>query len=171
MSTKKRTPIQEAVVALRKRLQLTQQQLAVAMNVTVVTVCRWETSRPPSGLSLLQLDGFARGSGANEIAETFKAAISEECPRQYIVTRLPERAGEAALTELRAYKDVPCIDREYRKALRALERAHRRLIEEARANIRTGGSGLMAYMQDLQGQRKPQAIRTHARRLETGVGR
>jgi transcriptional regulator with XRE-family HTH domain len=135
MSRKKRTPLQEAVLALRERLHLTQQQLATAMDVTVVTVCRWETTREPSGLSLAQLMMFARSRGEAELGDVFEEAIWKvigplsrwrwEDKRQLAV--------EAALSELRARRDDPLIGPEYRKILRAIERAVRLIVEHGPA--------------------------------------
>lgn len=83
---KKRTPIQENVVALRKALGLTQQDLAVRMGRAINTVARWETSREPAGISLLQLRDFALTSGLPEIAAGFKSPLSfyEERERRRI---------------------------------------------------------------------------------------
>jgi transcriptional regulator with XRE-family HTH domain len=50
---------------------ITQQELAVRMGKAVVTIARWETSRPPSGPELFGLCGFAIAEGLPEIALDF----------------------------------------------------------------------------------------------------
>lgn len=52
---------------------ITQQQLAVALGLAVVTVARWETSRPPSIDSLLKLSYFAYGKNLLGLARRFVA--------------------------------------------------------------------------------------------------
>lgn len=85
-----KTPVQLALRGLREKLGLTQQQFSEALGVTMVTVCRWETSRPPSGYSLIRLVMFSQRSGASEEAELFQKALHEsprdpyERPPQFI---------------------------------------------------------------------------------------
>jgi transcriptional regulator with XRE-family HTH domain len=171
MSTKKRrTPVQEAVLALRKQLGLTQQQLAVAMNVTVVTVCRWETSRPPSGFSLVQLMMFARRCDTAELSNLFEKHIWEEIrssqqqQRQYVITRLPDRAAETALSELRARKDHPLIGAEYVKVLRTIERAIRLLTEQVSATDAGASQMLQQTHEDLKQELRDEENRTKTKR-------
>jgi transcriptional regulator with XRE-family HTH domain len=133
---RQKTAAQLALLALRKKLGLTQQQLSVAMGVTSISICRWETSRPPTELSLLQLASFARTSGEREIAQIFQKAIEAENPMQYALGPLwPASAAERAFWEIHENRDIPSVRREYLKALRALERAHRLLIGQARAGM------------------------------------
>jgi transcriptional regulator with XRE-family HTH domain len=127
---KTKTPVQIALRALRTKLGLSQQSLAVAMNMSVVTVCRWETSRPPSGYSLLQLAQFAHSNGAYDIANVFEEALrEEENPPDFLVIRMNEDTAEIAVSELRANSGDPVIEREYLEILRRLYRAHTILIE------------------------------------------
>jgi transcriptional regulator with XRE-family HTH domain len=71
-TTKPRTHVQQAVIDLRAALGgITQQELAVRMGKAVVTIARWETSRPPSGPELFGLCGFALAEGLPEIALDF----------------------------------------------------------------------------------------------------
>jgi DNA-binding transcriptional regulator YiaG len=81
---KAKTPAQMALLAMRDKLYLTQQELAAAMGVTSVSVCRWETSRSPAGMSLLRLFLFARRAGARQAAGVFQEALAEELRREFI---------------------------------------------------------------------------------------
>ena len=69
-----RTPVQDAILSLRKNLRLTQAALAQRMGVTDVTVCRWETSRPPERGRLAALEMFASATGQPGIAAAFRQA-------------------------------------------------------------------------------------------------
>lgn len=73
MTTK--TPVQEALINLRVKLGLTQQDVADALDVTQISVCRWETCRPPSGWSLAMLANWAREEKAEEVAQVFEQAL------------------------------------------------------------------------------------------------
>jgi transcriptional regulator with XRE-family HTH domain len=81
MSTKK-MPVQRALIVLRSQLDLTQEALARELRVSPVSVCRWETIRPPSGFTLLQLAVFALAQGARDSAKVFHEALKAE-PGQY----------------------------------------------------------------------------------------
>ena len=75
----KRTPLQDAVVGLRKAIGgLTQKELAVKMGKAVATVARWEISRPPSGLALCELEYLARLHGLEDLARSFLSAREAE---------------------------------------------------------------------------------------------
>jgi transcriptional regulator with XRE-family HTH domain len=165
LSTRKKTPIQQAIINLRERLHLTQQQLAMAMNVTVVSVCRWETSRPPAGFSLVQLMDFARRSGAADLADIFEKAVWGDIhgnvspERQYIVLRIPGRAPETALNELRAAKDHPLVGPEYRKVLRDLEHGVK-LLEKVLAGDPGASELLRLTRRDLEEELEHEEKRT-----------
>jgi transcriptional regulator with XRE-family HTH domain len=136
--SRQKTPAQLALLALRKKLGMTQQQLSQAMGVTSISICRWETSRPPTGLSLLQLATFARTSGEREIAQIFQKAIDAENPMQSALGPWwPASAAERAFWEVHENRDIPSVGRELLKAMRALERAHRLLIEQPRTGMET----------------------------------
>ena len=77
-----RTPVQEAIIKLRKALGgISQQELAVRMGKAVVSVARWETARAPSDLALLELRRLALEAGANEAASVFNEALPVELQR------------------------------------------------------------------------------------------
>ncbi len=102
---------------------MTQQQFAQALGVSVIAVSRWETSRPPTGYSLAQLDKFARDSGAMEIARVFQLHLDAERPKHFFETPLPP--DEQALRELRlAAQEDGRRKALYVSALRALAKAH-----------------------------------------------
>jgi transcriptional regulator with XRE-family HTH domain len=130
---RKSTPVQGAVIALRKELGMTQQQLSEAMNITVVTVCRWETVRPPSGLSLVRLADFAMESGKFEIAEAFRRTLRETQRRSYIMVPKRGMGAENALVQLRAARGIPETERVYRTVMLAMRRAIIQLMPMARS--------------------------------------
>lgn len=70
-------PIQLAIIELRRRLGLTQQQLAVELGKAVVTVARWETSRIPSTEELSALAVFCHRRGLDDLTGRFAAAALE----------------------------------------------------------------------------------------------
>jgi len=77
---------------LRVNLGMTQQQLSAAMGLGLVTVSRWETSRPPSGGSLARLALFAYAKKQSEIAAIFHEAIFEG-RSPYVSERKRSRPG------------------------------------------------------------------------------
>jgi transcriptional regulator with XRE-family HTH domain len=124
MSTRK-TPTQKAILDLRDFLHTTQENLARALNVTRLTVARWETQRPPSGTSLWRLFEFARKSGAPEIAAVFQKAMDRE--KQSFT--YPVGSDSQALKDLRIVADnVPAMRKHYLAVLVALLKAHRHLL-------------------------------------------
>jgi transcriptional regulator with XRE-family HTH domain len=136
---KNRTSQQQAVVSLRKSLGLTQRELAAALKVTVTTVCRWETSRPPSGAHLRELARFAHDAGEIEICnilmQPFAPEESPELLRELRGTPTPLPV-EDACSELRLYcKDYPLIADQYLKLLEHLKDVHVALVIEAIAAL------------------------------------
>jgi transcriptional regulator with XRE-family HTH domain len=99
-SKRKKTAVQKALTQLRKSLGMTQQELSERLGVILNSVSRWESSRPPSGHSLWQLQRFARDVGAPEIAAIFQRAIDQENPKHTFT--LPMPPDTEALAELRA---------------------------------------------------------------------
>jgi DNA-binding XRE family transcriptional regulator len=79
MSTR-RTATQVALVDLRKRCAKTQEQFAHAIEVTSVTVCRWETVRPPRGISLIRLAAIAAAYGHDDLSAIFLNEARRESP-------------------------------------------------------------------------------------------
>src|SRR6202035_352602 len=56
----------------------TQHAFANRMKTAIRTVARWESIRPPSGVSLAQLEGLAAQQGLEDLASVFRAAIADE---------------------------------------------------------------------------------------------
>jgi transcriptional regulator with XRE-family HTH domain len=154
----RKTVVQQALLDLRKRLEMTQQDLAIAMSKTVVTICRWETVRPPSGYSLLELAQYARDRRAIELAEVLERALRQEGGPAANQLNAPagelrvywtnEQAIEEALLGLRANSAIPSVRREYLKLLRATIASHAVLLREARAGAETNNP--WKYYEDLQ---------------------
>lgn len=69
----------KAVKLLRKSLKLTQQRFSVeVLGCAITTVARYETSREPSGLVLLQLARIAEENQKHHIAEKFRKLYMKE---------------------------------------------------------------------------------------------
>jgi transcriptional regulator with XRE-family HTH domain len=68
----------EAVRDLRSALGETQQTFASRMKTAIRTVARWETTRPPSGASLAQLERLAATKGLEDLTAVFRAALADE---------------------------------------------------------------------------------------------
>jgi len=67
-----RTAAQMALIDLRRALEMTQQDLAVALGTTVRSVARWETADSPRGLVLRRLEKFAARRGCPDHAAEFR---------------------------------------------------------------------------------------------------
>jgi transcriptional regulator with XRE-family HTH domain len=70
-----RRELTEAVRELRQHFGETQQQFALRLNSAVITVARWETSRPPSGPALEQLHSISRAQSVSRCEQVFKEAL------------------------------------------------------------------------------------------------
>src|SRR5947209_1616164 len=78
-TARERSAISAAVIELRQGLGQTQQQFAHALGVSITTIARWETNRPPRGTILADLARIARSEVKTfEIAEIFRRAILDE---------------------------------------------------------------------------------------------
>jgi transcriptional regulator with XRE-family HTH domain len=136
MSTPKRTPLQNALIRLRSELRLTQQQLSNSLNCALPTVGKWETSRQPSGLSLLQIYAFAADrSASDEVLNVFEKAVKEEFPNFFntrfpTLSKTPIPASDAALREMRrAVKYLPAMRQPFLDVLRSLRDMHIKLLD------------------------------------------
>jgi transcriptional regulator with XRE-family HTH domain len=91
-----------AVKELRSILQMSQQALAVKLNVAVRTVARWETGVAPKGKALAMLLRLALEAGTDETASVFQVfneALKEELSVNVSNTlAAPETELEKALT-------------------------------------------------------------------------
>lgn len=71
-------PVAEAVRELRRILGESQEEFAVRMGVTVRTIARWETVRPPKGFdTLTALSHLASKNDRHDLAMTFLHAPNE----------------------------------------------------------------------------------------------
>jgi transcriptional regulator with XRE-family HTH domain len=70
-----RQELLEAVRILRQHFDETQQQFAARLNTAVITVARWETSRPPSGAALRQLCTLAHTERIPTCERVFQEAM------------------------------------------------------------------------------------------------
>jgi transcriptional regulator with XRE-family HTH domain len=77
-SIKKRTSVQQAMAALRKQMGWTQAKLAEILRVQLPSVGRWETTEPPTGVSLARLHRIAAREGASKLAKVFWRALEQE---------------------------------------------------------------------------------------------
>jgi transcriptional regulator with XRE-family HTH domain len=146
-----KTDAQKALIAMRRRLNLTQERLAIAMKVSAVTVGRWESTRSPTGSSLAQLAAFAHEAGDAESAKIFHQAAF---PGRIFIdldkleAQSKARAAEAALRQIRTYIRSPAVRAEYVKVLRAIQRAHRVFTYQAVEALK-GESGFYADFESI----------------------
>lgn len=70
--------VSAAVRQLREELGETQQQFALRMQTAIRTIARYETTRPPKGKVLRQLEVLALEARQLELAGIFRMALAEE---------------------------------------------------------------------------------------------
>jgi transcriptional regulator with XRE-family HTH domain len=70
--------LSRALITLREQLGETQQKFADRVGLTVTTIARYETQRPPRGQMLARLEQVARSEGHAECANTFLSALEKE---------------------------------------------------------------------------------------------
>ena len=79
------------ISALRRRLNMTQEEFAHAIGVTVSTVNRWENGHiEPSRLARKAIDGLAAQARATSLARS-QAALASQTPSDQ-----PEKAAHGA---------------------------------------------------------------------------
>src|SRR5262245_53471282 len=100
MSSEK-TSIQKTLIDMRRRLNVTQQQLAARLKITTVTVGRWESTRSPTGSSLTQLAAFAAQVGDTKSAEIFRAAAMPRADVDAFQAYKLAQAAAKALEQIR----------------------------------------------------------------------
>lgn len=64
-----------AIAELRSRLQMTQQDFAVALGMSINTIARFETGREPNSKSLAALSTFARANRQFDLARIFESTL------------------------------------------------------------------------------------------------
>jgi len=68
-------PVSDAVRKLRECLGQTQQEFAHSLGVAITTVARWETTRPPKGKILAELERLATENHQSELVHVFDDAL------------------------------------------------------------------------------------------------
>jgi len=71
------TPVQYALIDMRRGLGISQSELAKRMGKATITVAKWETVRSPSGQSLVDLRNFARASHLPGHESVFEFALRQ----------------------------------------------------------------------------------------------
>jgi transcriptional regulator with XRE-family HTH domain len=127
------TLAQRGVIDLRRALGLSQQKLATLMGKSIVTVARWESSRPPTGVSLYELLLFAERRGQREIARVFADVIGKAGdPQKPLWGDLDREVTFAAvIANVSRNKHATRAWNAYVKALGGLVHSHALLIEAA----------------------------------------
>ena len=114
--------VRDALRELRRRLQMTQQDLAVHLGKAVVTAARWETSRPPRGGELATLMKLAVQHGWPDLAGVFAHWLGEDLEMRG--ERLPRTIEENTVADLlfttMRNRHLPEVQAAYDQALRAL---------------------------------------------------
>jgi transcriptional regulator with XRE-family HTH domain len=75
--TRKRTPVQVALIELRGRLGHSQESLARQLKVSLPTVGKWETTTPPTAVALAVLYKLAADNGHEKLARVFDTALEQ----------------------------------------------------------------------------------------------
>jgi transcriptional regulator with XRE-family HTH domain len=165
-----RSELTEAVRKLRGHFGETQQQFAARMNSAIITVARWETTRPPSGKSLEQLLAIARSEALTECSNLFEQALAGniESPdsaaaSNELFENKRERAFVMALiTALRNPE-------QYRDVTRSVEPALRKVLDEYRADLEAAGVHVPMALAIVQLCNEGQAPEPIAESLEMNV--
>lgn len=144
--------LQYFVKALRDALHLTQQELAVALNKTVTTVARWETSRPPKGKMLLELHDFALRGGLPEIATVFKDALAREKGVLEVYRTPEEKAWCWAIVDVLRNRGNEPVLHAWVELYYGLQKAIRVLLEQAEAGAAVQGDAddIRANLREIQ---------------------
>lgn len=112
---------------LRGVLQETQPQFAARLGVAVVTVARWETTRPPRGAWLDKLADLAESRDLREYAQVFREARTSDTrpsagrPVSILHEKDPEFRDERERRYTLALLRVLRNPKRYQKALRTVE--------------------------------------------------
>ena len=133
-SERKLTRAQQAVIDLRKALGVTQQRLATMMGKSLVTVARWESSRPPTGASLYELLLFAERHGQRSVAYVLSEVIHQAGnPKIPVWSDLDREVSFAQVTaNFSRNRHIARAYNVYVKGLERLRDAHALLVEAAR---------------------------------------
>jgi transcriptional regulator with XRE-family HTH domain len=130
-----KTASQQCLLDLRRNMGVTQERLAALMHKSLVTIARWETSRPPTAASVYELMVFAERHGQREIARRLADIIAQAAdPRAAQWGAFDREISFASVTQnLSRNRHVRRAWRAYKGALRRLLDAHALLVEAAHA--------------------------------------
>jgi transcriptional regulator with XRE-family HTH domain len=99
-----------AVTELRHELGETQQQFACRLGCAVTTVARYETSHPPSGKVLDNLQKIAKASKRNDLVLAFR--VTSESNPDYFIRLEDVGEFEAVLAYIRRFRKAKHKDNE-----------------------------------------------------------
>ena len=122
---------------MRHQLGLTQLELAIALDVTPITITRWETSYPPRENGLFKLATFAHQRGELIWASIFDAGLEQaEEIRYRRGTRMADDSLDLEAAISNVYRAVtahpdPRLMARWIQILNALIPAHRLVIRRA----------------------------------------
>ena len=143
MGANQRTPIQEAVIKLREAAGgISQQELSNRMRKAVVTIARWETSKPPSGAALMELQKVSLDHGQYDLAFIFKKALAEEMGTIGIPMTIEEKIYHDALMDLLRNRHIKGLKSFSREILDLLLSGYSKLIRDVRAGKRLVGTAI-----------------------------
>ena len=100
---KPRHRLSEKLVALRGALGKTQPEFADLLGVSPVTIARYETSSPPSGITLLQLADIAEQHSRKDLTRVFRSAFWDAMLERhgqlkgYVTFRFSRQLGNAGI--------------------------------------------------------------------------
>jgi hypothetical protein len=113
---------------------MTQQEFSNHLDVAITTVARWETFRPPSGLSLARLRDAAAEFGRPDLQIVFEKALMSEVAAPLLLPFGPlSQAVSNLFTASTVLPPKPRLVKAYRQALSAITEAHAQLFAEAGA--------------------------------------
>jgi transcriptional regulator with XRE-family HTH domain len=75
---RKRHPISQAIRDMRRRLGISQQELAFRTGMAIRTIARWELEQPPHGRALYKLWQLAQDNALKEIGDHFLTALKDD---------------------------------------------------------------------------------------------
>jgi transcriptional regulator with XRE-family HTH domain len=73
-TSRKKSPLSQAVTDLRTRMGQSQQEFANALGVALNTIARYETRQPPRGDMLARLTDIAKEHGFHDLVDQFQSA-------------------------------------------------------------------------------------------------
>lgn len=82
-SSTPKSPVSAAIIDMRRRMQITQAELAHALQVALPTIGRWESWDPPKGSALDKLATFAERNNLKQPLNVFKRALAKTPTKDY----------------------------------------------------------------------------------------